>query len=1084
MDATQALVALLEALTSPDNATRSSAEKYLNEDWLVNRPGALLLGLATQAGEAPQPALRSFCAVLLRKIAPKDAPNAPDDSDDTVWDRCDADAQSQIKALILRAFAKENESSVRHKLADLIAEFTQFTNDPWAEATQAMFACVQSAEPAYRESAYRVFGTAPDMLDGQDAHLVPFFRAGLEDGAKEVRLAAVQAFTMFMTGTDDGPRKALSGLVPALMNVLPPLLQDKDSEGLTYAFNALNELIELYPKTFASVFNGFVNFGIAVVRDKALDNATRQAALECLTVFAESAPGMCRKDANYAPDLVVECLALMTDLGDDDEVQDWLDATDLDEDESDANNVAAQQALDRLARKLGGKTLLPPAFVWLPKLMASHNWRERHAALMALSSIAEGCEKLMRRELSKVLQLVLPSLADAHPRVRWAGCNAIGQMSTDFQGDVQEKYTEQVLGALVPALESRESRVATHAAAAFVNFFEQADEETIAPFLDALLEKLLHLLGRPQRYLQEQAVTTIATIADAANTHFVKYYAVIMPMLLNVLREAEGEDCRLLRGKAMECASLIALAVGAETFAPQAGEMIQLLGSIQNALTSTDDPQSPYLQAAWGRMCKLMGTDFLPYLPSVMPPLLTAAQAKPDFAVVADEDEKAGYAEEDGWEFFPVRGQHVGIKTSALEDKNAATEMLVLYATELRQHFEPYVATVLQEIALPGLAFYYHDGVREASCQLLPQLLNCIKLARQEQLAEVWSTVSQKLLDLLQREPSVDILASLYQAFYECVEVVGGELVDDGHMAGLVTSTESQIKDYMQRAEARNADHRAGDVDLEQDEDALYEIELDEAMLSEVSKTLQVLFKAKRTAFVRHWERLVPVYDRFATVPDENCRQWAVCVWDDLIEFCGAEAWPFRQHFVKPLASGLQDESASVRQAAAYGIGVAAQHGGEVFAELVAQSLPSLFQLASAPDARHEDNIYATENAVCSIAKVCRFNAGKVQNLPELVSHWVALLPVTHDEQDAPYAYRFLGELMAGGDAAVTEQLPHVVDAVAQAIETAVVEGQNRELLLSQFKALLATLPQGQPEQLVNAVQPQERRETLVKAIS
>lgn len=47
-------------------------------------------------------------------------------------------------------------------------------------------------------------------------------------------------------------------------------------------------------------------------------------------------------------------------------------------------------------------------------------------------------------------------------------------------------------------------------------------------------------------------------------------------------------------------------------------------------VTDPDDPQGSYLLHCWGRMCRVMGNDFLPYLPAVMPPLLELASAKAD----------------------------------------------------------------------------------------------------------------------------------------------------------------------------------------------------------------------------------------------------------------------------------------------------------------------------------------------------------------------------------------------------------------------------------------------------------------------
>lgn len=117
--------------------------------------------------------------------------------------------------------------------------------------------------------------------------------------------------------------------------------------------------------------------------------------------------------------------------------------------------------MDRLANKLGGSVLLAPTFQWLPRMMTSSAWRDRHAALMAISAISEGCRDMMEQELDKILDLVVPALRDSHPRVRWAGCNALGQMSTDFAGTMQEKYHQVVLSNIIPVLESPEPRYLT-----------------------------------------------------------------------------------------------------------------------------------------------------------------------------------------------------------------------------------------------------------------------------------------------------------------------------------------------------------------------------------------------------------------------------------------------------------------------------------------------------------------------------------------------------------------------------------------------------------------------------------------------
>lgn len=54
-----------------------------------------------------------------------------------------------------------------------------------------------------------------------------------------------------------------------------------------------------------------------------------------------------------------------------------------------------EQALDRLACAVGGKAVLPAAFQHIPGMLASHDWKLRHAGLMAIASVAEGTSKVI-----------------------------------------------------------------------------------------------------------------------------------------------------------------------------------------------------------------------------------------------------------------------------------------------------------------------------------------------------------------------------------------------------------------------------------------------------------------------------------------------------------------------------------------------------------------------------------------------------------------------------------------------------------------------------------------------------------------
>ena len=963
---------------------------------------------------------RSFAAVLFRRIAAKTRKTPDSEEAKELFLALSQQQKLAIRQKLLECFQSEAILLVRHKVGDAVAEIARQYSDNdelWSELLQVLFHASQSQNAAQREGAFRIFTATPGIIESQHEEIVlGAFTKGFKDSDIGVKIAAMEAFSSFFAMVNKKAQKKYYSLVPELLNILPPLKDSGDSDNLSKALVALIELAEEAPIMFKHLFHNLVQFNISVIADKDLGDQTRQNALELMGTFADYAGQLCKKDPSYTSDMVTQCLSLMTDVGqDDDDAAEWNSSEDLDVEESDLNHVAGEQCMDRLANKLGGPAILPPTFTWLPRMISSQSWRDRHAALMAISAISEGCRDLMIGELDKVLDLVVPALRDPHPRVRWAGCNALGQMSTDFAGTMQEKYHQIVLPNIIPVLDATEPRIQSHAAAALVNFCEEAEKHILEPYLDELLSRLLKILSSPKRYVQEQALSTIATIADSAETAFGKYYDTLMPMLFNVLQEEQSKELRLLRAKAMECATLIALAVGKERMGQDALNLVQILGVIQQNITDAADPQSQYLLHCWGRMCRVLGSDFVPYLSGVMPPLMELASAKADIQLVDNDDDQAKMNQEDGWEMVPLKGKVIGIKTSVLEDKHMAIELIVIYAQQLEGAFEPYVMEIMEKVSLPSLAFFFHDPTRVASAKSIPVLLNAVKKAhgeRSEMLQKIWAVTVDKLLEVLSAEPAIDTLAEMYQCFYESVEVVGKNCLTPDHMGAFTQSAKSTLEDYQVRVKRRAEEWQEIEEGEEESEDTLFAIEDDQTLLSDMNKAFHTIFKNQEASFLPAWSRLMPFYDSFITSSDSTQRQWALCIMDDVLEFCGDQSWSYQDHIRQPLIDGMRDPIPANRQAACYGVGIAAQKGGQPWSSFVAEALPMLFAVTQMPHGRKDDHIFATENACAAIAKVLQSNASKVTNIQEVVQHWIGTLPVVNDEEAAPYAYMFLAGLI------------------------------------------------------------------------
>ena len=77
-----------------------------------------------------------------------------------------------------------------------------------------------------------------------------------------------------------------------------------------------------------------------------------------------------------------------------------------------------QESLDRIALALGGNTVAPLASSLLPTLLQDADWKKRYAALICISQIAEGCVKVLVKNVHGLADMCIqvrhaPNLASS-----------------------------------------------------------------------------------------------------------------------------------------------------------------------------------------------------------------------------------------------------------------------------------------------------------------------------------------------------------------------------------------------------------------------------------------------------------------------------------------------------------------------------------------------------------------------------------------------------------------------------------------------------------------------------------------------
>lgn len=1051
----QQFYVLLDCLMSLDNNQRQQAETSYGT---IPFDHKLIYLVKSMRNTTISIAARTLALVMLRRLIST--------SVEENWSGLNDQIKTTLKSELLSAVQQESDNTIRKKITDVIAELARFLIDEegtnrWPEVLTFLFEMSSSPNVTLREASLNIFTSFPGIFGNQETHYMQVIHQllarSLADTDKTISYLAVKAITAFIKNHEKEMNVIMGfkDCLPSILQNIKSSIEDNtDNEDLQ---KCLIEIAEIAPKFLKTILDDVFEVCIQVLVHNELVSR-KHLALEVLVTLAENASGMVRKNASkYIPMIVPQILAMMVDLDDDPE---WSVQDEIEDEDEESNPITGESAMDRLACALGGKTMLPHILTNVNSMLSHADWKYRYAGLMTLSSTAEGAHKQMETYLDQMVDGIIGFLKDPHPRVRYAACNCIGQMATDFAPTFQKKFHSKVIPGLLMILEDEANpRVQAHGGAALVNFAEDSPKNILLSYLDSILNKLLEVLikkvhelaNHKRKLVLEQIVTTIAAVADTCEDKFEPFYEKFMPTLKFLFVNATTNELRLLRGKTIECISLIGLAVGKEKFLTDCQDVMETLLRTQTNFENLEDedPQISYMISSWARMCKILGKDFEKYLPVVMGPVLKTASFKPEIAVV-DEDEVKEISDEEDWQFVTIGDQQsFGIKTTGLEEKATACSMLVCYAKELKEGFASYTEEVTK-LMVPLFKFYFHDGVRSAAAEAMPHLLECAQIRGEAYVLEMWSYISNDLIKAIDSEPEQEVLAELMRSFSKCVEFMGARALNDEQMSSVIKILNKNLGEHSTKQEQRHEARRDEDYDDETEDILLDEDDFDALILSKMSDIIHSLFKVYKTNFMTPFDQIA---EHFVLLLNParpyTDRQWALCVWDDVLEFCGPDSIKYQEFFLKRLLEQIIDETPEVRQAAAYGAGLMAMNGGPGYAQACASCIPLLMQVIGNPESRNVENLQATENAISAVTKILKHNSSSI-SVNEILPTWFSWFPVYDDSEETPYTYGYLCDCVESNNEIVLGvnhcNIPRIVQVI---IDCFIRDGINMENLVA-----------------------------------
>jgi len=1059
---------LMKSLMSSENEVRKDAEKKYDEI-KAEMPDATCTALIQEITQGDNEESKTMAAVLARSSLSE------------VWDKLSSTTKEDIQSKLLDSLKAESSPNFLRKVANVVGAISFTANDGnWPQLLPTLYEMCKHDDSTRKELGFYilslVLGHVGNELMKFDEDLQPLFENALQDHSAGVQVSGLKAISSFLSSCSSNKQmKPAQVLLSKMLAAIGSALQG-DEHNARAGLDVLIEIAQINPRFFKPQLKEISSAMLQhVTMNRNLEPATRRLALEFLIELAEKAPAMIKSSENLVRDIVAVSLALMVeglDTGVDLERWNrWEDEDDVD-DEQQGNFEQGLEALDRLAVAIGGARMVPAAFAFIPDFIKNVDWRYRMAALYCISQIGEGCYKVMKKHLSEVVGLILPLLRDEHVRVRWVAINCIGQLSTDLGPAIQKQFHEVILPALIRAMDTTQEpsmRVSVHSSAATINFCEHASEELLTPYLPQLLQRLAHLLQQPHKQANEQAITTVAAIAIAVGEHFIPYYQEFMPFLKSLLAKSAGDtSLAKIRGKTMECISLIGVAVGAERFREDAKETMQLLFTTQEQELPPDDPQLSYLHQACGRICRVLKSEFVPYLPAILPSLLRSVGIKPDVRV--EDGENADNEDLEGMEVVQVGDNLISIKTSALEEKANACQMLVTYLEQLEDGFFPYLEQVGREMK-PLLTFWYHDDVRASAIQSMPAMVQAAVKYQEKHKADR-SIVTQvlgfafpALLQSLLVEPEVPLAAQTCRAIADCVKACGRNCLYADQLAEVAKALKQLLEDSNERMENVQGETSEEEDDDDEDQEEREAIAAETEMIDEVIYLVGKLIETHENGFFPYLEELLPWFlDKLGDHSHMAFKRLGMAMIDDVAELSGSFAERYVGTFMPLMlrhASSLDDE---LRQAALYGIGVCALNGGASFSSFTAKAVATLLHVAREEGARSYEKESATDNAVASLGKIAQHQY--VEKPEELWSFWLSYLPLKGDVAESLLVNKQLCQLVLSNHAWVLGRdhcnLGRILLIFSQILETEYVDDEVTE----RIREILLHLNQAAPDRM------------------
>jgi len=544
--------------------------------------------------------------------------------------------------------------------------------------------------------------------------------------------------------------------IDLLFHGLSTGLKLEDEKMCTDCLELIGDLAKSDFKLFESNLDQVIGMINQVALNPPFPDDMRSQALEVVVSLIQADPERAVQNSSFVEGSMALCFSL---LSENDYDPDWgsLENSDTFTDLEELQQSAEVAIMNIVSAISGSNPLMNSLMRRISSLLNSNHWFQKHAGLVTIYQCLENLEEFGVK-FKQIIDLVAMNAKDSNDRVRFAVCQCVGLLCSDYSRGVNSHATQIVEILSFYIEQDPHTRVRTHALLCWINFFDAVSPKCLVKNLKRIIgafQTLLTSEHAQKQILQENLCASIAELCSALRDDhrdvLEPYFDSFMQTFVNITKSCNRESLAI---EALRTMSYLGVIGGKQKFAPYVENMMKASSQLVHSETISEEK----LFNCWSRISDILGDDFGVFLEDIVGLCVQAVESDVVMleSFTRDDDDN-----------IEIGDKGAQLDANKVQLVKASLELLEELSKTCPNSFKQYIPNLVPVIS-KRMVFQHHQGIREAAIDcIVGGFCHCCIFVNEHSF--VIDVVSQ-LLQIFRNEDKIQVKTAIITKLYNMME--------------------------------------------------------------------------------------------------------------------------------------------------------------------------------------------------------------------------------------------------------------------------------------------------------------------------